>query len=723
MDAVGVKKERLHKAFLDLESHSSALVNFTLQWKELEEHFDSIEQAMRKRFQELGEKEQKNGAVTQSSSPPKADAPVTKETTPAISKTTTTTTTTTPAPATEVKPRAQLKSLCEKMDAEGLRKFIVDQRKEVASLRNESPAALRFAADPAKLVLQAMEGFYPADRSAKADKKDTGLPAQRRACILLLEALVPVVDEVSSDSKEQAKKIAVEWKSKVTIDTEAANGNSLEAQAFLQLLASYGISSEFKADDLCELVLLISRRRQTPELCRALGLTEKMPGRGPAPGTLVQVPPVPGTVGPPSAVPGYRPCEEPWRSPERDSNSRLILLARMTQALTPVLDGGLLFFESFVENFRQPPFYHVLLLLTLNIMLQGDTESGDDWTEAPNNHTCTLKCELSLIPLLLHKLTEVIVYRRASIVNFAVFCAVSECMHQSVSITLILQNYPIPFRVSEQKLFPEQRSFTKSSPLRDVVEKLISSGRQIEAVNFAHAFGLVDKFSPVPLLKAYLKDAKKVSQETLKSGNNSTAAQRFECYHVLPQNEATSKELSAVRAVIKCIEEHKLESQFSENLEKRVAQLEKAKADRKRSAVAVKSQTKRPRANGGGAGAYVPPTSTVERAPNAYAASAADRSLFRPADRAQFPGAVAGVAPYGLAGQGTYDRSGQAIYGSAYGVGSRSPVSMSRSQLYPSDNLHSSLLGAGSYNASTNFGSYNFGSSMPPPPYQSSYLH
>ena len=524
MDAVGVKKERLHKAFLDLESHSSALVNFTLQWKELEEHFDSIEQAMRKRFQELGEKEQKNGAVTQSSSPPKADAPVTKETTPAISKTTTTTTTTTPAPATEVKPRAQLKSLCEKMDAEGLRKFIVDQRKEVASLRNESPAALRFAADPAKLVLQAMEGFYPADRSAKADKKDTGLPAQRRACILLLEALVPVVDEVSSDSKEQAKKIAVEWKSKVTIDTEAANGNSLEAQAFLQLLASYGISSEFKADDLCELVLLISRRRQTPELCRALGLTEKMP---------------------------------------------------------------------------------------------------------------------------------------------------------------------------------------------DVVEKLISSGRQIEAVNFAHAFGLVDKFSPVPLLKAYLKDAKKVSQETLKSGNNSTAA----------QNEATSKELSAVRAVIKCIEEHKLESQFSENLEKRVAQLEKAKADRKRSAVAVKSQTKRPRANGGGAGAYVPPTSTVERAPNAYAASAADRSLFRPADRAQFPGAVAGVAPYGLAGQGTYDRSGQAIYGSAYGVGSRSPVSMSRSQLYPSDNLHSSLLGAGSYNASTNFGSYNFGSSMPPPPYQSSYLH
>ena len=38
-----------------------------------------------------------------------------------------------------------------------------------------------------------------------------------------------------------------------------------------------------------------------------------------------------------------------------------------------------------------------------------------------------------------------------------------------------------------------------------VVEGLVISGRQIEGVNLAYAFELTDRFSPVPLLKAYLR--------------------------------------------------------------------------------------------------------------------------------------------------------------------------------------------------------------------------
>lgn len=45
-----------------------------------------------------------------------------------------------------------------------------------------------------------------------------------------------------------------------------------------------------------------------------------------------------------------------------------------------------------------------------------------------------------------------------------------------------------------------------------VVESLINSGRQIDAVHLIHAFQLTERFHPVPLLKTYLKDLRRNSQ-------------------------------------------------------------------------------------------------------------------------------------------------------------------------------------------------------------------
>ena len=52
----------------------------------------------------------------------------------------------------------------------------------------------------------------------------------------------------------------------------------------------------------------------------------------------------------------------------------------------------------------------------------------------------------------------------------------------------------------------------------------MNSGRQIDAVNLAFAFDLTEQFSPVPLLKSYLKDARKASSP-VKSVNSSPTAQ------------------------------------------------------------------------------------------------------------------------------------------------------------------------------------------------------
>lgn len=72
------------------------------------------------------------------------------------------------------------------------------------------------------------------------------------------------------------------------------------------------------------------------------------------------------------------------------------------------------------------------------------------------------------------------------------------------------------------------------------------------------------------------------------------------CIIIYLQNDANAQELAALRAVIKCIEEYKLESEYPpDTLRKRVLQLEKSKGDRKRSGgeFIKRPQSKRPRPN------------------------------------------------------------------------------------------------------------------------------
>lgn len=54
----------------------------------------------------------------------------------------------------------------------------------------------------------------------------------------------------------------------------------------------------------------------------------------------------------------------------------------------------------------------------------------------------------------------------------------------------------------------------------DMIQELISKGQQLDAVHFTYEVGLVNKFPPVPLLKAFLKDAKKAAASIMEDPNN-----------------------------------------------------------------------------------------------------------------------------------------------------------------------------------------------------------
>lgn len=203
--------------------------------------------------------------------------------------------------------------------------------------------------------------------------------------------------------------------------------------------------------------------------------------------------------------------------------------------------------------------------------------------------------------------------------------------------------------------------------------------------------------------------------------------------------------------VIKCIEEHKLESQMStKDIEKHLAELEKAKKERKRSSKAIKSQSEKAKkeekrsveaiksqtekdkeegkrsaeainsqtkwahpSNGGGvvAGAGVDAASLLRKPSPPSSFSLLNSSTLLPKHTSSVafahstysdlhrPAPVASIPFYNLPGQGIYDRESQGIYRSAYNVGSN-PSSLSRSHLYPSDSLLSSLYGVGSFHGS-----------------------
>ncbi|KMS97769.1 hypothetical protein BVRB_5g124020 [Beta vulgaris subsp. vulgaris] len=176
----------------------------------------------------------------------------------------------------------------------------------------------------------------------------------------------------------------------------------------------------------------------------------------------------------------------------------------------------------------------------------------------------------------------------------------------------------------------------------DMIEELISRGQQVDAVHFTYEVGLVGKFPPVPLLKSFLKDARKAAAAILEDPNHGGRAAHL----------ANRKEQSALRAVLKCIEEYKLEDEFpQENIKKRLEQLEKNKTDKKKSAPIPANKRTRVCNNG-----PMPPAK-AGRSTNAYVSSFAPAPAYvRSPSHPQYP---AGVAPY------PYDRPAHVMYGSS----------------------------------------------------------
>ncbi|KAG6420127.1 hypothetical protein SASPL_116646 [Salvia splendens] len=507
-------------SFDDFQRQTSLMTSCTLLWKELSDHFTTLEQDLIKKSDALKAKVEALNQETQHSlkALDSRDSSISRSLSIAYETLEQATKMSIFFSGDEEKAEVddsdglllKLRGFCRRMAAKDFWIFVTSRKKELELFRSELPKALSSCVDPPRFVLEAISEVFPVASSA-SNGYDLGW-----ACVLLLETLIPVMVDpvlgkermlVTPSIKGKAEEIAEAWKRSLEERGGIENVKTPDVHTFLQHLVTFGIVKEADVDLYRKLVVASAWRKQMPKLAVSLGLGDKMPGK--------------------------------------------------------IFSSD--FFQSFLVHF--------------------------------------MKFWLSWI----------------------LWCNLWKCKPEA---QLILSCSCLGYR-SQEHISQETIAimFYYQQPCDYMIEELIGRGQQVDAVHFTYEVGLADKFPPVPLLKAFLKDAKKTATSILEDANklgrasSETVLSLFTKFPMFidpispKQHMAAKKELSAIRAVLKCIEEYKLEAEFPpQDLKKRLEQLEKVKIEKKKPASPA---AKRTRASTGGP---MPPAK-AGRSTNAYVSS------------------------------------------------------------------------------------------------------
>ncbi|CAL9003487.1 unnamed protein product [Prunus brigantina] len=449
-----------------------------------------------------------------------------------------------------------------KRDGRGLQLLMNEHLKRIASLASEMSAHLKASSDPAELVLDAMEGFYPPNLGADKVKFDFDLTVIRRSCVLLLQELKRLSPQINHQVREEAIKLAADWKAKMTVAAE----NSLEISGFLWLLTAYELTSTYNARELQSLLAIVAQTEHATELCQALGITEKAPA-----GNRVSFPVK---------------IEEPESSPVRNvatSSSPNLQLDAITYArnLQQRLD------EHFSENNSvQSKMFDYLRVsidpgrLALTMMQKSLSEY---WRKGGLEATVIMK-NISMLEELVQVLPHVGSHVRKDAEELAVKWKAKMrantdnsleilCFLQFIATYGLVSTFDVDEMVKllgmisqhKQAIELHQTLGVADKIPADFIQNLIERKQLIEAIRFICTFNLIDKFPPALLLKEYMEDAWQ-SFWTIWLAKKS----------VDEKNKVVDKQIADLRAVIQCIKDYNLESEYaSKDIEIQIVELEK----------------------------------------------------------------------------------------------------------------------------------------------------
>ncbi|XP_047323115.1 FRIGIDA-like protein 4a [Impatiens glandulifera] len=192
--------------------------------------------------------------------------------------------------------------------------------------------------------------------------------------------------------------------------------------------------------------------------------------------------------------------------------------------------------------------------------------------------------------------------------------------------------------------------------MKDIINELVKSGKEIEAIYFAHESGLTDQFPPVDLLKSCLDN---VCKRSINVSNDSKSS-------VYAMEDANNEELTVTKAILKCVEDLKLEQRYStECLMKKIAEMEKDREERKKTTSVPPTgnpsgkRSNRGRGGGGGIGGGRSMTGPSPSFRSAKSAKIFNRTRRSPSFNSRIPNssnqAPRTVGQYIYTSHGTYD--------------------------------------------------------------------
>ncbi|GAB2287371.1 hypothetical protein Dimus_021751 [Dionaea muscipula] len=473
--------------------------------------------------------------------------------------------------------------VCLKMDGKTLQLYLNDRFHDHESMGEEVYHVIRLSNDPARLVLDAMEGFFPPH--LKKGNVEYEARVVRSSCVLLLEQLFKLKSLMKRAVKRAARKLAFQWRGKMKLE----GVSYAVVLGFLMLVAVYRLSADFDNNELESLLGMVDKH-VADKLCMRLGISAGFSAQATSSALAVETvqndqPNLKTDIVPSiSSGPGHELhsiCEN------MDANGlRSYLIAHVKEQsllYKKVLDA---------LQFASDParlVYHVVLgfYQSSSRIFPGDA----------NKASCILLLEqlLELSPgiskEMKYEALKFAVHWKArfgkqgnpplDVFGFLLFLTVYKlgCFFAGDELLLLFGTFYTDDDVYRLDLNPKLcHALCLETKIPDVVETLIEHEEIILAVRYICAFNLVDRFPPAPLLKRHveLETHDAVKKRRRKPSVNNT------------QNAL--EELNVLRAVLKCISDCKLESKYPPTaLKERIHQLDKVIAEKRKNSYPINS--------------------------------------------------------------------------------------------------------------------------------------
>lgn len=416
--------------------------------------------------------------------------------------------------------RNALAFILSNVDAISLRVFLSENSEDHEVLGYDIFNVLKLSKEPAKLVLNAIQGFDPpllemGDYHYKS-------PGVMRSCILMLEQLMKQSPEIEPRVKEAAMELACDWRAKMR--------TPVQVLGFLHLISTYGLNSSFDTSELERHFESVSCINYAHELCQLFRLSDKRPNQ-----TMS------------SSLCRWHQKNTSGLEINKKENDETKLIHSANFAKL-VLDAIRSCYFSNCKR-RVKPFVVKCFIILLELLLKTSPQIQPHVKEKAARFAADWKAQLvdynskkPVLPVEVYGLFHLLaVYEVASAVDLNELFGLLDSIYQRRRVPEFIRLLGLSHKIS------------------DLVKSIIQKGDRMQAIRYIYEFELVGEFPPVPILKDHLS-FKKVTEAS----------------HVPKGNNILYRQISALRNVIKCIKDRQLEVEYPpENLLALARQLEK----------------------------------------------------------------------------------------------------------------------------------------------------